>query len=85
VLVSDPHQQQSSFGAVDCDLPDDFVKNLAVELLPDGADSGPFGLPLAEHEVESIGELEDILARGRLMGDVLDVEFVVMVGPVLGR
>ena len=85
MLVPDPHQQQSSFGAVDCDLPDDFVENLTVELLPDGTDSGPFGLPFAEHEVKFVSELKDVLARGGLMGNVLDMELVVMVGPVFGR
>lgn len=65
-------------------MSDDLVEGLAVEFLADGADSCAFGLPFLEHEIKPLGEFDDILAGGGLVGDVLDVEFVVVVVPVFG-
>ena len=43
-LVSDPDEEESSLGAVDCDLSDELVEALGVELFSDGADAGFSGL-----------------------------------------
>ena len=84
MLIPHPHQQQAPLGTIHCHLPNDLVEGLTVELLPDGADPCAFGLPFLEHEVEPLGELDDVLAGGGLVGDVLYVEFVVVVVPVFG-
>ena len=66
-------------------MADDLVESLAVEFLADGADSCAFGLPFLEHEVKPLGEFDDVLAGGGLVGDILYVEFMVVVEPVFGR
>ena len=66
-------------------MADDLVESLAVEFLADGADPCAFGLPFFEHEVKSLGEFDDVLAGGGLVGDILYVEFMVVVEPVFGR
>lgn len=38
-IVTDSHEKDSSFREVDCSLPDDFIKELIVELLSDGTDA----------------------------------------------
>ena len=65
-------------------MADDLVESLAVEFLADGADSCAFGLPFLEHEVKPLGEFDDVLAGGGLVGDILYVEFMVVVEPVFG-
>jgi hypothetical protein len=39
-------------------------------------------LSIFHHFFEGFGEFDNILPGSRLMGDVLNVEFVVMVGPI---
>jgi len=46
MLVSDPHQQKSSFGAVDGDLSDDLIEGLAEQFLAYGTNAFGFGLPV---------------------------------------
>ena len=46
MLVSDPHQQQSSFRTVDGDLSDDLIKSLTEEFFSDGTDAFVSGLPM---------------------------------------
>lgn len=52
MLVSDPHKEESSFGAVDGDLPGDLIEALAEEFFPDGTDALIPGLSVFKCLVE---------------------------------
>lgn len=54
MLVSHPHQQKSSFGAVNRDLSDDFVEALAEKFFSDGTDAFSSGLPMLQGFIEGL-------------------------------
>jgi len=85
VFISDSHEEESSLGAVNCYLPDDFVKCLTVEFFSDGTNPCFLGLPVFQHSIQVLGEFLNILSRGGLVGDVLDMQFIVMVSPIPRR
>lgn len=82
VLVPNSHQEQPPLRAVDGHLPDDLIECLRVELLANRADSLGFGLPVLEHLVEPVLQLDYVLPGGGLVRYVLDVELFHVVDPV---
>ena len=71
-------QQQTALGAVDCDLTDELVEALRVELLAHGADPGLARLALQQTLVELLLQVDHVQARGWRARHVLNPE------PVLG-
>ena len=63
-FVSDSDQEESSFGAVNSDLPDQLVEALGVKLLSDWADAGLSGLSGLKFLVEVVLEVDHIHSGG---------------------
>jgi hypothetical protein len=80
--ISHPHEQPSSFRAIQGYLANDLVEDLRVELLADGTQSGVAGLAVLEPFLEEQTQGLGLLARTGLVGDGLDGEPGVGAGPL---
>ena len=85
VLVSNSHEEQAAFWAIDGDLADDFVEGLAEELLTDGTDSLLPGLAIVEFVVEGLLQAHDFVSGALLVRDVLHKELAFLADPVSRR
>mmetsp|Transcript_31668 Transcript_31668/g.71395 ORF Transcript_31668/g.71395 Transcript_31668/m.71395 type:complete len:280 (+) Transcript_31668:99-938(+) len=70
-LVPYAKQDQAALGAVDRDLPYQFIEALRVELLADLADPRLPRLPLHEALIQGFLELDHVEARSHLVADIL--------------
>ena len=77
MLVTNSHQKQSSFGAVDGDLADDFIERLAEKFFSDGADAFVPGLAMFQGLIEGFFEPDDVFPFCFLVGDILHEVLVV--------
>lgn len=85
MLVPNAHEQHSSFGRSDGDLPDDFVEGLAEELLADRTNAFRACLAVLEGLIQGLLESHHIGPFGLLVRDVLHKVLAVGCLPVSGQ
>ena len=64
-FVTDPHKKETSFGAVDGNLTNEFVESLGIKFFSDGADASLSGLSLLQFLVQLILQVDHIDASRR--------------------
>lgn len=84
MLISDPHEQQSTFWRIDGDLSDDLIKGLAEQFLSNRTNALGSGLPVLQGLVQRFLEPHHIRPLRFLMRDVLH-EMLAIVGLPIPR
>ena len=83
-FIADSDQEVTSLSAVDCDLSNQFVEALNVQLLANWADAAVSGLHRLKLLLEVLPEVGHISGGGRCGRDVTDPQLVVF-NHLLGR
>ena len=71
-FIADSQQKDPAFSTVDCDLANDLIEALGVDLLPDRANTGISGLLLREAFVKQRLQVQDIEGGGGRRGHISD-------------